>query len=108
MSTVYTPPEQPGQQPSRGMSVTHLVVGLVFLGIAASWGLHEVGVIESVQVEWLLPLILVVAGAAGLLASVARNLTRRPRNLPAEERRERRSEERRVGKEGRSRGSPYH
>ena len=77
MSTQYTPPFP--EQQSRGVGVPHLVMGLVFLGLAGTWLLHEVGVIESVEVQWLLPLILVVAGAAGLLASVARSLTRRPR-----------------------------
>ena len=57
------------------MSVPHLVAGLVFLGIAASWGLHELGVIEPVAAPWLLPLILVVAGAAGLLASLTRGVS---------------------------------
>ena len=75
MSTAYTPPF--AEQQSRGVSIPHLVMGLVFLGLTGSWVLHEVGVIESVQVQWLLPLVLVFAGAAGLLASVARNLTRR-------------------------------
>jgi hypothetical protein len=76
MSSQYTPP-LPEQ--SRGTSVPHLVMGLVFLGLAGSWVLHEVGVIESVQVQWLLPLILVVAGAAGLLASLTHGL---PRSTP--------------------------
>ena len=94
MSTQYTPPFP--EQQSRGVGVPHLVMGLVFLGLAGSWLLHEVGVIESVQVQWLLPLILVVAGAAGLLASVARSLTRRPRRRPeaAREHAENRPEDR--------------
>ena len=80
MSTQYTP-RFPEQQ-SRGVGVPHLVMGLVFLGLAGTWLLQEVGVVESVEVQWLLPLILVAAGAAGLLASVARSLTRRPRRRP--------------------------
>lgn len=56
------------------VSVPHLVMGLVFLGLAASWQLREAGIIGPVQVEWLLPLILVVAGAAGLVASLAKGL----------------------------------
>ena len=59
------------------LSVMHLVMGLVFLGIAGSWALREADVIGPVDVEWLMPLILVVAGAAGLLASVVKNLTGR-------------------------------
>ena len=74
MSTQTSPHDVPPQ--SSQLSVPHLVMGLVFLGIAGSWVLHEVGVIDSVEVQWVFPLILVVAGAAGLLASVARGLTR--------------------------------
>lgn len=74
MSTQYS--TQDTSRPTRGTSVPHLVAGLVFLGLAGSWGLHEVGVIESVQVQWLVPLILVVAGAAGLLASLTRGVGR--------------------------------
>lgn len=55
-------------------SIPHLVIGLVFLGIAAAWALHAAGVIEPVQAQWVLPLILVVAGAAGLLTTMARGL----------------------------------
>jgi hypothetical protein len=54
------------------VSVPHLVMGLVFLGIAGAWALHAADVIESVQVQWAIPLILVVAGGAGLLASLVR------------------------------------
>ena len=82
MSTRYTPPFP--EQQSRGVGIPHLVMGLVFIGLAGSWLLNEVGVIESVAVQWLLPLILVVAGAAGLLASVARNLANRPRSPHAD------------------------
>jgi hypothetical protein len=66
-------------QPRPPVSVIHLVMGLVFLGTAGAWALHEADVIGPVDVEWLMPLILVVAGAAGLLASVARNLVGRSR-----------------------------
>lgn len=70
---------------SQQTSVPHLVMGLVFLGLAGSWVLHEVGVIESVQVEWLLPLILVVAGAAGLLASLTRDISSGSRSVTHED-----------------------
>ena len=58
------------------VNVTHLVVGLVFLGIAGSWALRESGTIDRDGFQWLLPLILVVAGAAGLVASVAKGLSK--------------------------------
>lgn len=74
MSTTHDTPVH--EQPSRGVSVPHLVMGLVFLGLAGSWMLRQAGVIGSVEVELVLPLVLVVAGAAGLLASMAKGLVR--------------------------------
>ena len=59
------------------LNVSYLVVGLAFLGIAGSWALHQAGVIGSAEVEWLLPLSLVVAGAIGLVAFMARGLSGR-------------------------------
>ena len=59
------------------VKVGHLVTGLVFLGLAGSWALHQAGVIGDVGVGWLLPAILVAAGVIGLLVmfvgSVRRN-----------------------------------
>jgi len=55
------------------LNVSYLVVGLAFLGIAASWALHQAGVIGGAEVEWLLPLSLVVAGGIGLIAFMARS-----------------------------------
>ena len=56
------------------LSVGHHVCGLVFLGIAVSWALRQMGVIESDGQQWVLPLVLVVAGGAGLLALVAKGM----------------------------------
>ena len=75
MST--TAGHETGQDQRQPVSVPHLVTGLVFLGIAASWALHAAGVVEDVEVRWLMPTILVAAGAAGLLASVARGVLRK-------------------------------
>lgn len=58
------------------LNVSYLVVGLAFLGIAGSWALHEVGAIGADEVEWLLPLSLVIAGAVGLVAFFAKGLAR--------------------------------
>ena len=55
------------------LNVSYLVVGLAFLGIAASWALHQADVIGSAEVEWLLPLSLVIAGGIGLVAFMARS-----------------------------------
>jgi hypothetical protein len=59
------------------LSVGYLVCGLVFLGIAASWALRQMGVIDSDGEQWVFPLVLVIAGAAGLLALVAKGMSGR-------------------------------
>lgn len=59
------------------LNVSYLVVGLVFLGLAGSWALHETGVVDLAQVRWLFPVTLVVAGLVGLAAMTAKTLSRR-------------------------------
>ncbi len=68
-SSTRTPARNP-------VSVSHLVMGLVFLGVAGAWALDQAGVIESSSAVWVLPLVLLVAGAAGLVASVLKGLRR--------------------------------
>lgn len=53
----------------------YLVIGLIFLGIAGSWGLNEAGVIDGADTEWAFPLTLLVAGVVGLLVAAARGLS---------------------------------
>jgi hypothetical protein len=55
------------------VSIGHLVTGLVFLGLAGAWALGAAGVVDA-DAAWVVPLVLVVAGGAGLLASVFRSL----------------------------------
>lgn len=59
------------------VNVSYLVVGLVFLGISASWALRQAGIVDLAEVRWLLPLTLVVAGAVGLVAATVKGLSRR-------------------------------
>jgi uncharacterized membrane protein len=59
------------------LNVSYLVVGLVFLGLAASWALKEAGVVDLAEVRWLFPLTLVLAGVIGLVAMAAKGLSRR-------------------------------
>jgi hypothetical protein len=82
MSTLFDPTPQPDHQPdnrpenrpertaAHRPSVLHLVVGLVFLGLAALWALSASGAV-STEDTWLLPGLLVVAGATGLVAALA-------------------------------------
>ena len=67
-------PRRSGRHP---LSIGYLVSGLIFLGVAASWGLREAGVVDAGSSSWLFPLTLVVVGAIGLAASVVSS-ARRP------------------------------
>jgi hypothetical protein len=58
------------------VNIAHLVFGLVFLGIAGSWALGASGAVDPEDSAWLFPLILVIAGAAGLVASLAKGLSK--------------------------------
>jgi hypothetical protein len=59
------------------LNVSYLVVGLAFLGISGSWALRTAGVVSNHQVGWLLPVVLVAAGAVGLVAFAAKGVSRR-------------------------------
>lgn len=58
------------------LNVSYLVVGLVFLGIAGSWALHASGAVDSADVQWLLPAVLLLAGAVGLVGFAAKGISR--------------------------------
>ena len=54
------------------VNVGHLVMGVAFLGLVLVWGLVTHDVVELREHGWVLGLPWLVAGALGLLASVAR------------------------------------
>ena len=66
----------PRTSTDRPLNVSYLVVGLIFLGIAGSWALHASGVVDTADVQWLIPLVLVGAGLIGLVAFTAKGLAR--------------------------------
>ena len=57
------------------LNVSYLVVGLVFLGIAGSWALHTAGVVDAGDAQWLLPAVLLLAGAVGLVGFAAKGIS---------------------------------
>ncbi len=61
------------------LHVGYLVVGLVFLGISAVWAVRAAGVLTDGDLGWLVPAILMAAGAVGLLAYAAKGRGRRGR-----------------------------
>lgn len=61
-----TPPTS-GRHP---VSVGHLVMGIAFVSLCAVWALVVSDVVEGADIRWLLPVPWVLAGGAGLVASV--------------------------------------
>lgn len=62
-----TPQSATGRHP---VNISHLVMGLAFLGIVAVWALVASGAAGDADLRWLMPLPWIVAGAVGLIASV--------------------------------------
>jgi len=52
------------------INVGHLVMGLAFLGLVAVWAVVQGDLVDGDDVRWLLPIPWLLAGAAGLAASV--------------------------------------
>ncbi len=75
MSVPTTPP------PDHSVKVTHLVFGLLFLGVAGVWALVSGGVITAGRLTYLGPGVLILAGVVGLAASMASSRNRHARDL---------------------------
>lgn len=52
------------------VNIGHLVMGMAFLGLVAVWAIVQSDAIDDDHIRWLLPLPWVLAGGAGLVASV--------------------------------------
>ena len=70
------------QQPpaDRSVKITHLVFGLLFLGVAVVWALVVGDVISENDLAVIAPAVLIVAGVIGLATSLASARNRRNRN----------------------------
>ena len=69
------------QQPpaDRSVKITHLVFGLLFLGVAVVWALVVGDVINEDELAVIAPAILIAAGVIGLAASLASARNRKSR-----------------------------
>lgn len=63
------PPEPPTEARPR---IGYLVFGLILLGVVVKWALVVTHVATFGSLGWVFPAILVLAGAAGLLAALMR------------------------------------
>lgn len=71
-SDTPTASTDPAQGPQRQLRIVHLVLGVLFLGIAAIWGLAASDTVQlDVSVAVVLPMVLILAGVAGLAAMIA-------------------------------------
>ena len=63
------------QTPASGrhpVNITHLVMGVVLLGLATIWALIETNSASASDLRWLLPVPWVAAGIVGLVATAPR------------------------------------
>lgn len=75
-TTTVTPDDGPAPRRRTGRheaDVTSLVFGLLFLGIAAVWVLVQQDVVSWPDASRIFPVLLVVAGLAGLVSSLTRS-----------------------------------
>ena len=79
--TTYAPPPQ--APVDRSIKVPHLVFGMLFLGIFGIWALGVSDLISGEHLAVLGPAVLIIAGIAGLAASLASGRNRR-QQAPAE------------------------
>jgi hypothetical protein len=68
---------------NRTIRVSNLVLGLVFMGIAALWALRTQHAVDRPDVHWALAAILLGAGVVGLVASIVNDRVRRRTPSPA-------------------------
>jgi hypothetical protein len=52
------------------VNVGHLVMGVAFAGMVLVWALVQGDVVETSELDWLMPIPWLAAGAAGLAATV--------------------------------------
>ena len=70
------------QQPpaDHSVKITHLVFGLLFLGVAVVWALVVGDVINEDELAVIAPAVLIAAGVIGLAASLASTRNRKNRD----------------------------
>ncbi len=60
------------------VNVAHLVMGTALVGLFTVWALISSDTVDLGDAHWLLPAPWLLAGVVGLVATVLRNIRRRP------------------------------
>jgi hypothetical protein len=60
------------------LEIGPLVFGLIFLGIVTAWGLFELDVVTGTDTAWILPIVLIAAGALGVALAATRSRRAEP------------------------------
>jgi hypothetical protein len=60
------------------LEIGPLVFGLIFLGIVTAWGLFELDVVTGADTAWILPIVLIAAGALGVALAATRSRRAEP------------------------------
>lgn len=58
------------------VNLTHLIMGIAFLGFAGIWAVVTGGLVSDDNLQWLLPVPWLLAGSAGLLATMISHVRR--------------------------------
>ena len=62
----------------RPVSISHLVFGMIFLGVTALWVVGVATDAEAPDIAALVPAVLIAAGVLGLVATVVNSRRRQP------------------------------
>lgn len=76
----HTDPDWPDGSGRHPVNLTHLIMGIAFLGFAGIWAAIAADLVPDDNLQWLLPVPWLLAGSAGLLATTVSQVRRTRRH----------------------------